>query len=159
MVSFLPSGPHPLRPYTYAVLALLLGASLGYWHGRQSQEHVIQDRNIQVDHTVVKDRSVVVTRTVHPDGTTTETTETRDHASTADHSSEITHTEVIPAPSPAQYSLGIRYQSAYSELISQAASNPYKGLEVSAGRRILGPVWLELGGGVERVTLGIRYDF
>lgn len=139
----------------YVAFILAAGAA-GYYQGKGTAEVRVVEHAAK---TLIeyKDRIVTVTKTIRPDGTVTETTKTEDREKSVD--STVTDKSTVTIPVASNYSLGVRYQSAYFELISQAISNPYKGLEVSAGRRILGPLWLEVGAGIERITLGVRYEF
>lgn len=139
------------------LIALVLAAAAGFDYGRGQGKTITVEKEVVRTETQWKDRIVTVVRTVKPDGTVEEKTVTEDKEGAS--KKEKDKVDSITTSTLAQYSLGLRYQSPYRDLISQAIESPYKGVEVSAGRRILGPIWGEMGFGIERVTLGIRYEF
>lgn len=143
------------RSGLYVILVAAAGAT-GYWQG------VSNRKTITVEHTAqtlieYRDRIVVHEKIIHPDGTIEEKDTTREISEDTNHSEsdrEVTSTPVLP-----DYSLGIRYGSTYSDLLRNSLSPNPNSLELNIGRRILGPLWVEVGAGLERVTLGVRYEF
>lgn len=141
-----------------AVLVLLgLAFGAGMYIGRGTQQVITQDRIVYKEgETKVVDHIVTVTRTVQKDGTVTETTKTEDKDTdkkTAekekDHSSVVT-------PMLSQYKLGIRLH----ELRSTGDLTDYTKVELDVSRRVLGPLWLDGGIGIDKsITLGVSYEF
>lgn len=140
-----------------ALTAIVIAGAVGFWYGSGQGKTVTVEKEVVRTETQWKDHIVTIVKTVKPDGTIEEKTVTEEKEGTVKKEKDSVDTHVTP--SLAQYSLGVRYQSSYSELVSRTLTSPGKGVEVSAGRRILGPLWGELGVGMERVTLGIRYEF
>lgn len=132
----------------------------GYYYGKgqiqiQTQEKIVyKDGETKIEY---RDRIVTVTKTTQPNGTVTETTKTEEVAKNTDKKTqqvaEEKKTETTPVTS--QYSLGVQYHPSYSELLGYADITKYS---VVAGYRVLGPAWLEAGGGFGGLVLGIRVE-
>lgn len=146
-----------IRALCWIILAIgIMGFITGYWEGGNGETKTVTVHDIQ---TVIRtvDHIVTVTKTVHADGTTTETTKTEDKQTDKDITDESNNSTTTPAGS--NYSLGVRYHVGSTD-VADIAANPYRGIEVTAGRRILGDIWLDLGiQPINRdVSLGIRID-
>jgi hypothetical protein len=122
--------------YTLIGLLLLLGgtAAGGYYLGRGQREVIVKEGKTI---TVERVRTVVVTKTVHPDGTTTETTSTTDKET----EKEKTKKDSTSTPMLSDYSVGVKYWMGQG----RSPTNYYGNVEVTAGRRLVGDVWLEAG--------------
>ena len=171
-------------PYKIGAALLLALALLGSGYylgkGHVQTQTIFQDRVIEKRVEVqvkgetqiqFRDRIVTVTRTVKPDGTVQEQTRTEEKAKDTSQlvtQQETTHelehvvaVEKIQIPVPqAEYSLGLRYRGPALNGQGLAGYRPdYRSLEITAARRILGPIFLDAGlSGRMEVSLGIRID-
>lgn len=150
----------------YISVALLVSVfGMGYYTGRslikpdiqiQYQDRVTEKQVKGETQIVYKDRTVTVTKTVYPNGTTTTTTKTEDKNETADKKTSetdkdttktVSKTETAVASQSKNYSLGVSYFNqihSYGDLLN-LTSVGVNNLEVTAGYRLLGDVWLESG--------------
>jgi len=158
------------------LVTMLLIFLAGFWTGKGQKEIEVQyqDRVVEKEvkgetQIVYKDRVVTVTKTVKPDGTTTETTRTEEKSK--DETKTTEKTEVAKeesgnrteTPVSSNYSLGVSYVAvirSYNDLLpglSPSVSN----IQITAGRRLLGDLWLDIGvapvGGV--YSLGVSFKF
>ncbi len=119
------------------------------WHFR-APETKIEYKEKVVEKEVVKRN--IVTRTIRlPNGTVK--TETIDRSeSVTDKQAEVAHkSETKPAPT--KYSVSITKLLPIREPLS-------KDFSVSAGTRLVGPVWAEVGYSTNKtITLGARVEF
>lgn len=145
-----------INKYTVGAAALVVSALGGYYLGRETVIKTVTVHDVQtVTRTV--NHIVTVTRTVHPDGTVTETTRTEDKQVDKEKRDESTASTSTPIGS--NYSLGVRYHLRPAD-VADLSANPYRGFEVTAGRRILGDIWLDAGIQplTRDVSVGIRLD-
>lgn len=130
-----------------AVIALVVGAYASYKLQKPPVQIQYKDRVVE---KVVEKRNIV-TRTIKlPNGTVT--TEIIDKSSVVTDTDK--RTESLTTPKPAsKYSLSARAIMPISKIDARQ-------YEVSAGARIAGPLWAELGGTTDKkITLGIRWEF
>lgn len=153
-----------------ATLVVLLGVFLGgFYTGRGQKEVQIVEKKVEVkgeDKTqiVYRDRIVVHTVTKYPDGTTVTQEKVTDQDTTKTEDKKV---ETIASSSSnktisnlSNYSLGLREHLNYTALLPTSESLRH-GLEFTAGRRLFGDIWLDLGVMPDShdISLGIRVDF
>ncbi len=125
-----------MNKYTLiGLLILLVGATAGGYYLGRGQVQIVEKVGKTI--TVERVRTVVVTKTVHPDGTTTETTSTTDKET----EKEKTKKDSTSTPLLSDYSVGAKYWAGRGRELD----NYYENVEITAGRRLLGDVWLEAG--------------
>lgn len=137
--------------------AVTIAGAAGFYYGSGRGKTVTVEKEVVRTETRWKDRIVTVIRTIKPDGTVVEETRTEDKegSSVKDKQNDV----VTTMPVLAKYSLGASYGVRYRDLLGDVSRpNPDRG-EMRLGRRILGPVWGEVGLGLKQVTFGIRYEF
>lgn len=124
-------------------LGLALGIYLaGYWMGKGDKE-VIEKEKIVLkegrERIVYKDRIVTKTVIRYPDGRVEETEKVEEKESKTEKESEevAKDTSTHSKPALADYRVGAKYWASYPELDTA--------IEVEAGRRLLGDIWIELG--------------
>lgn len=141
----------------YKILGvLLLAAGLflgGYYSGKGDKEVQIIEK-VGETRTVYKDRIVTVTKIVRPDGTVEETTKTEEKEGSSEETTVDRDTHTKPALS--DYSLGAKYWRDYESLLSD---DHLGSLEVTAGRRLLGEVWLDMGVRKQSFAVGVSVNF
>lgn len=150
--------------WSYRILAVLLCAvglfAGGYWAGRGQREVVIQER-------VVKGETKVVTvekirwkeRIVRPDGTIIEREREEDRDTGRTERETTVDRDEKSRPILASYSLGVRYWAPISSLTARPDFS-MQSLELTAGRRILGELWVDAGYRLDRsLSLGVRMQF
>lgn len=125
------------------VLVILLGGAFygGYYYGGAGETKTVTVHDVQTVEKIV-DHVVTVTRTVKPDGTITEITKTEDKQDDKQHNEQNSDTSI--SSNLPDYSLGVRYHVVVGSL-QDTVLNPYRGIEINAGRRLLGPIWGEVG--------------
>lgn len=134
-----------LNKYTILVL-LALGLFLGgYFSGKQDIQTVVQEKVVYKEGetlTVYRDRIVTVTKIVKPDGTVTEITKTEDKDKTQDKKTTEVDKDKSTTTTPvlSKYSLGLYTQK---ELASNWLLRDNYKYGVSAGYRVLSPLWLK----------------
>lgn len=145
-----------LKYILYGTGLMLIGILAGYYIGRGQKAETLVVHDVQTVTRVVN-HIVTVTRTVKPDGTVIETTKTEDKQNDKTTDEAISSSTSTPVGS--NYSLGVRYHVS-PLAIGDVLTSPYKGIEVTAGRRILGDLWLDLGvQPINRdISLGVRID-
>jgi hypothetical protein len=145
-----------------ALAAVFLG---GFYVGRGQKEIEIQEKIVEVKGettTVYRDRIVTVTKVVKPDGTTEETTRTeekegRKEEKTVDKSKEK---DSATRSIASNYSLGLKYWASLDDKSSVGNVRDTGKYELTAGRRLLGDVWLGVGYKLDKqVSLGISVHF
>jgi hypothetical protein len=125
-----------MNKYTLAgLLILLVGTAAGGYYLGRGQVEVVEKVGKTI--TVERVRTVTITKTVHPDGTTTETTTTRDE----EKDKTSTKKDSTSTPLLSDYSVGAKYWMGQG----RSPTNYYGNVEVTAGRRLVGDVWLEAG--------------
>ena len=146
------------RELLFTSAAAVIAGAGGYLWGQATAPVQVQEVERIVyrqgeTQTVWKDRIVVVEKEQKPDGTVKETTTVteKDKAKTetvVETAKDTSTTPVVAQRPSSQYSLGV-------------AVRPLDGTpSVTAGYRLLGPVWAE--GSVSRkreVTVGLRLEF
>lgn len=144
-----------------ALVVLLIAYAAGYFEGAGqvrtvTVEHVVEKQgDTQV---VYRDHIITVTKEVDPDGkeiTTTKTEQVAEHEDQkTEESVEDKKTEVTPAEK--NYSLGLLYNARLGDLLPGPSR-----VELDGGRRLLGPIWLDLHVvPVEReAAIGFRVEF
>ncbi len=139
----------------YIVFIAAAGAT-GYWQGLSNRKVVTIEHAAE---TLIeyRDRIVVHEKIIHPDGTIEERDTTHDTATDTHHTESDSST--TSTPSLPEYAFGLRYDTKYSDLLPSIIRPDIGAAEVTVGRRILGPVWVEVGAGVQRFSLGVRYEF
>lgn len=146
-------------------LALLGLFAWGYYLGKGQTEvrTEVQDRIVYKEgetHTVYVDRIVTVTKTVKPDGTVTEVTKTEDKNTTKETKNEQvakeTSKETTVKSTQSQYSLGVGYRPTFD----REHLYDYSRFEATAGYRVIGPAWIELGlrPATRDFTIGVRVE-
>lgn len=140
------------RYVLYIVLVAAAGAA-GFYQGKGHREiQVVEKAGQTITRTVVQ--TVTVEKTIHPDGTVEERTTTKNETKNKDTKTIDRDTSIKPIGT--NYSLGVRYRvSGFQTII---APGP-QAVEVEAGRRLFGDIWITGGAGLGGVTLGLRYDF
>lgn len=146
-----------------AIALLVLGSGLtGYYLGKGDKEVVIQEKVIyQQGETKVeyRDRIVTVTKIVKPDGTVIETQKTEDRERKEEKKDTVIVDDKSSKSTPilSKYSLGARYWLPLA-LDSLGDKNTYmntNAIEITAGRRVFGEIWVEGGYRLDReVSLG-----
>jgi hypothetical protein len=149
-----------MNKYTLALILVLASGGLGYYLG---------SGNVRVEEKIVKEKGevqirevekvVTITKIVRPDGTVEETR--REEDKTRDEKQKSSNTEILSSKEPmqSQYSLGLSFRSEYSEMQNIIReSRMLENYTVDLGRRILGPIWVEVGAGSEQYTLGVRVE-
>ena len=147
------------------VLLLLGSFGGGYYMGTGNKEIQIQEKIIYKEQEVkieYRDRTVIKERTITPDGTITEREIDRDVSKdTETHTSEKeTDKSETTKSLLTNYSLGLRISIDYNEIITpKSEALDVNNYDVILGRRLIGPSWIELGGNLKHITLGVRYEF
>lgn len=150
------------KSYYVIIAVLLLSAAYvgGYWTGSGNVTTV--EKRVEVEgktQIVYRDRIVTHTVVVAPDGTRTESDKTEEVAQDTSNETNSSSDDKSTTPQLASYSIGARYHLQPLSFADTLA-NPYRGLEITAGRRILGEVWVDLGVQPlnKDVSLGVRID-
>lgn len=139
------------------LLLLLAAAGGGYYMGRGQVEVQVQEKIVYKEgETKTVDHIVTITKTVNPDGTTTETTKTEDKQVDKKTVEKDKEKDTTTTPLMAQYKLGL----GLHEIHSLADLQDYTKVYVEGSRRVLGPIWLSAGVGLDRsLSLGVSYEF
>ena len=130
-----------------AIIALVIGAYASFKLQHPPVEIQYRDRVVE---KVVEKRDII-TRTIKlPSGVVT--TEVIDKSSVVTDTDKQSETLTVPKP-PSKYSLSVRAIMPISKIDARQ-------YEVSAGARLAGPLWAEIGGTTDKkITLGIRWEF
>lgn len=144
----------------YKLLAILLvflaAFGAGYYYAptktiTQEVEKVVTRVDTQiVDH--------VITKTVErkPDGTTVETTTEEDKKQTTEQKDTSTVSKSTPGSTGPDYRIGARYWVGNAADVLRPG---YDRIGISLGRRVLGPVWIDLEVNKKEVAFGIDVTF
>lgn len=143
-----------VQAWKLLLTALVLGGTFlgGLYIGKGQKEVVTIEKTGK---TVVKykDRIVTVTKIIKPDGTIEETTKTEDReGSTKEKTVDNSSTTKSLA---SDYSIGAKYWIRGLEEVE------YRNVEITAGRRMFGEIWLDVGVlPLEReVAVGLSFKF
>lgn len=153
------------------LLSILLLAAVfggGYYSGKgMTETQVVEHEKIVYKEaetkTVYKDRIVERVVIRQPDGTVIEKEKTidSDKAETKTDTTianDTTHSE-FSKPVLSNYSLGVKYWVNYSSLLTDVTRFNSKNVEVTAGRRLVGEVWVDAGVRQDAVSLGLSFKF
>lgn len=153
-----------------AGLILLVGCFLGgFYTGRGQKEIQIVEKKVEVKgedkvEIIYRDRIVEHTITKFANGTTiiadkvTNENTTKNEEKKIEAKSDISKSTTTSTAS--NYSLGLREHMNYSALLPTSTSLK-NGAEVTAGRRLFGDIWLDIGVMPVNhdISIGIRVDF
>ena len=152
-----------LRLIGLFLLGILLAGAGGYYYGSGKKDIQIQEKVVYKEgETKVeyRDRTVIKERITKPDGTVVEKETVKDiDKSTDTKSAEVAkeNRRVVTAKET-NYSLGLQFSVDYKHLIDPTEYKSVENYEVIGGYRVLGPAWIELGGNLNHVTLGVRVE-
>lgn len=142
-----------IRIALLAVLGLVLAFAGGLYvgSGRVTKE-VVEVKG--EEKTVFKDRIVTVVKETRPDGTVKETTKTEDReGSTQSKSTQVASKTEAYNP---DWKVGAIYHYQYG---SRDQLSYMADVQATVSRRILGPVFVDVGVGVKAVSLGASVEF
>lgn len=150
-----------IRNVAIALVLLAAAGLAGFYLGRGQREVVVEERIVEKrGETVTKyvDRVVTVTKIIRPDGTVEETTKTEDRAGSSEsRSSERDSSNSSKTKSLASnYSVGAKY---WITSVSAMSRPELQQIEVTAGRRILGDIWADIGVRTDSVAVGVSLKF
>lgn len=141
----------PNKYIMLGILVLLTGAvAAGYYLGKGQKEVTVEEKIIYKkgeERIQYRDRTIIKERIVAPDGTITERETTKDIAQEIERRSTELAQEMVSKSKPvlSNYSLGLKYWLPLSDKIVNAESYGTEQLEITAGRRLLGEIWLDAG--------------
>lgn len=137
--------------YLIALLIPVLAFAVGYYYAPGKTVEV--EKIVTKTDTVVKDHIVTRTVEIHSDGTRTEVTKEEDKSKEETVNQKQTDTETKPiSGSGENYRIGAKYWVGSTSDLQKPG---YDHLGVSLGRRIIGPVWLDVEGNKREVAAGI----
>lgn len=140
--------------YIFVIAFIVATFGAGFYLGKGQKEVQIIEKTGETQ-VVYQDRIVTVTKTVQPDGTVTETTKTEDQSKNTNIKTvdDSTRTTAIAT----QYKVGAKYVAQYSAFLT--GSRGLDNVEIDGSRRLLGPVWIDLGIRRESAALGLSVEF
>lgn len=142
---------------TRIALLTILGLVLAFAGGLYIGSGRVTKEVVEVkgeERTVFKDRIVTVVKETRPDGTVKETTKTEDREGSSE--SRSTQTASKTEVGKADWKVGAIYHHTYGsrEQLSYMAD-----VQATLSRRILGPVFVDVGVGVKAISIGASVEF
>lgn len=150
-----------MNKYVVMLVLTVLGGGVGYYLG---------SGNVRVETQIVKEEGTVkikevekivtITKIVRPDGTVEEVRKEEDKVTDRKEKNSSTVVAEVKEPALHEYSLGVHFHSQYQDL-----PNIYNDLQdkdnytVQIGRRLIGPVWGEIGFGIQQYSVGVKWQF
>lgn len=134
------------------IVLLLMAAGGGYYYGSQKEPVVIEK---VVTKTEIQEK--IITRTVirRPDGTIEETTKEENRKETSKQK-EDTVAKGGTGRSNSDYRVGLRY---WASSPIDAIQPGWDDAGVSLGRRVIGPVWLDLEANRKQMAMGVSVQW
>lgn len=156
-----------MNKYVLISLVILLVGSVagGYYLGKEQVQTEVQEKVVYRDAETkieYRDRTVIKERIVAPDGTVTEREIDKDISRDVDKKSTSSSTErdTITTPTLSRYSLGLKYWLPLDNRLLNVDTYSSKQIEVTAGYRMLGEVWLIGGYKLDNsVSVGLSLQF
>lgn len=147
------------------ILIGVIGAGC-FYIGKGQREIVIEEKIIYKEGETkieYRDRTVIKEKIIKPDGTIIEREITKNIEKEIEKRSKELAQEISKKITPvlSNYSLGVRYwlPLSYNELLNRQTYSK-EGLEITAGKRIVGEIWLEGGYKLDNsFSLGVSYKF
>lgn len=153
---------------SYRNVLVLLVASLliGYWTGSRQVRTQVVEHTTQVEaavrtEVVYRDRIVEHTVTKYSDGTTVTKDQTRQENTVEKATETASLSATLTSLTARNYSLGLRDHVSYERLLPSSLEDLRTGLEITAGRRLLGDIWMDVGWMpyTKDISLGLRVEF